>query len=106
MRVHEETIRLMKVEMECAEQYLGRALRYAPYPDDWPHGDAFPYDKDAVCIGEHTTTTIAMEAAARLTAGDQIIQTLHAILLMTDGYAGSDVSNMVNHFLHPWGNRS
>ena len=40
------------------EQILGVALGYLPYPADW--------ETDAVCIGEHTVVTLAMEAAERL----------------------------------------
>ena len=58
---------IVRYQTDCAsvEQYLGKALGYPQYKDDQEH---FPgaTEKDGVCVGEHTPTSIAQEAGKRI----------------------------------------
>lgn len=51
-----------RMETREIEQILGKALGYPWYKDDLK---SFPdaTEADGVCVGEHTTVTLAMEAA-------------------------------------------
>lgn len=57
------------------EQVLGAALHYPRYCDDQV---AFPgaTEEDGVCVGEHTTVTIAQEAAKKIASLENQLSTL------------------------------
>jgi len=61
------------------EQLLGKALGYPWYKDDQKN---FPgaTEEDGVCIGEHVTVTIVMEAAEKLTKLQERVRELEAAL--------------------------
>lgn len=61
------------------EQLLGKALGYPWYKDDQKN---FPgaTEEDGVCIGEHVTVTIVMEAAEKLTQLQERVKELEAAL--------------------------
>ncbi len=78
----ERMIRGYQHECDQVEQVLGKALGYPWYKDDQVN---FPEATEAsgVCVGEHTPTTIAMEAArmigrlqsiARAAKSDDLLQ--------------------------------
>jgi hypothetical protein len=52
-------------ELNDVEQYLGQALGYPWYKDD-PVNFPDCTDADGVCVGEHTPSTIAAEAAKKI----------------------------------------
>lgn len=58
----EEKIARMLKEFEQVNQILGKALGYPWFKDDQTN---FPgaTEEDGVCVGEHVTVTLAMEAA-------------------------------------------
>ena len=53
------------IEMSEVEQTLGKALGYPWYKDD-PKNFPNATEEDGVCVGEHTASTLAAEAANRL----------------------------------------
>lgn len=72
-------------QTECreVEQALGQSLGYPWYRDDQKN---FPNttDDDGVCVGEHTPSTIAMEAGRTITELKQKVKTLEETMIHPD----------------------